>query len=401
MHILILTTLYPPIGGGGAEKAAALLGEALADRGDQVTVISLHPGKQESIENRNGVRVYRLPLDNVYWAFDAKIRHSPLMRSLWHLRDAWNWTAAKRVGKILDIERPDVVHTHGIVGFSVAVWKEVKKRKIKLVHTTHDYYLLCLRSDMFPSGQNCDGNCLKCRVGTQGRKYSAQQLDEVISVSHSVLERHRVRGYFQGVEATVGYNVSAPIERVTEEPVRTTAEELIFGYIGRIEKQKGIHILLEATRLLSHSNWRLRIAGSGYTEFVEALKNKYTDPRIEWLGYIKPAAFYTSIDTTVVASVWADPLPYVSIESLEFGKSLIAARSGGIPEIAGLGRVAETFTPGDPWALALCMDRALENVAHWRHGGFADAETSTMFSGDTVVAQHRACYERLMQSARL
>jgi glycosyltransferase involved in cell wall biosynthesis len=401
VRVVILSSLYPPIGGGGAEKAAALLSEALAARGDEVTVISLHPGKQETVEDRNAVRVYRLPLDNIYWPFDVETRQPSLMRAHWHLRDAWNVAAAKRVGRILDIVKPDVVHSHAIAGFSVAVWNEVKKRKIKLVHTTHDYYLLCLRSDMFPNGENCGGNCLKCRVGTQARRYAAQQLDAVISVSHSVLERHKERDYFQGVHTAVGYNVSAPVERLAEEPTRTAPEVLTFGYIGRVDKHKGIYTLLEATHLLSHPNWRLRVAGSGLTEVVEALKKEYRDPRIEWLGYIKPAMFYSSIDTTVVPSVWADPLPYVSIESLEFGKSLIAARSGGIPEIASLGRVVEIFPPGDPEALAKCMDRALEHVAHWRHGGFAHAETSAKFSADAIVSQHRACYERLTHSESL
>jgi len=51
----------------GAEKAACELAEALVRRDHAVVVVSLHPESNEVVEDRNGVRVYRLPLDNFYW----------------------------------------------------------------------------------------------------------------------------------------------------------------------------------------------------------------------------------------------------------------------------------------------------------------------------------------------
>ena len=69
MKILIISTLYPPNVIGGAEKAAAELAEALVRRGHVVTVVTLHPGSSEVVEDRSGLRIYRLPLDNFYWPF--------------------------------------------------------------------------------------------------------------------------------------------------------------------------------------------------------------------------------------------------------------------------------------------------------------------------------------------
>jgi glycosyltransferase involved in cell wall biosynthesis len=142
MKILIISTLYPPHVMGGAEKAAAELAEALVRRGHVVVVVSLHPGSSEVVEDRNGVRVYRLPIDNFYWPFGRKRKPNPLYRLAWHVREAWNPVAARRIGKILDAETPDVVNTHNVCGFSLAAWREVKRRKVRLVHTLHDYYLM-------------------------------------------------------------------------------------------------------------------------------------------------------------------------------------------------------------------------------------------------------------------
>lgn len=285
------------------------------------------------------------------------------------------------------------MHTHSIRGFSISVWNEARKRGIRVVHTTHDYYLMCLRSDMFPGGDRCDGRCLKCRVGTAGRRYWANKLDGIISVSKFVLKAHWSRGYFRDVPASLGYNVSLGSNARGRLTVGYPAEPLVFGFIGRLEKQKGIETLLAATRLLSGTNWRLRIAGSGRDVLVMKLRKEYPDPRIEWLGYIEPASFYASIHVTIVASVWDDPLPYVAIESLEHGTALIAARSGGIPEIAALGRVVETFPAGDVKALAARMEAALLRIDRWRTGGFMERSSARMFTPDSVAAKHRERYK--------
>src|SRR5271170_5307708 len=206
---MILTALYPPIIHGGAEKAAWQLAEALAAEGDDVSVITMHPGNEESIEVVNGVRVYRIPMDNLYWPFGLEVKQPGRKRLLWHLRDMWNSRTAARVGRILDIEKPEVVNSHLIIGFSPAVWREIKKRGIRLVHTMHDYYLICPRANMFSKGKTCETRCLQCKALTVTRKISSRRVDSVISVSKYVLDAHQSRNYFPNVPRSVIYNVSA------------------------------------------------------------------------------------------------------------------------------------------------------------------------------------------------
>ena len=105
MRVVIVNTLYPPFAVGGAERSVCLLAEALVRAGDLVSVISLHPGSEETVASLNGVRVYRLPMDNRYWPFGRGKKPCSVARLLWHVGDAWNRKAAKRVGRILDQER--------------------------------------------------------------------------------------------------------------------------------------------------------------------------------------------------------------------------------------------------------------------------------------------------------
>ena len=98
-----------------------------------------------------------------------------------------------------------------------------------------------------------------------------------------------------------------------------------------------------ATGLLQSSNWRLKIAGRGLDEYVRKLTKKYSDPRIEWLDFTDAATFYSSVDVVVLPSVLAEALPYVCVESLHAGRSLICVSSGGISEIARLSSKVEFF----------------------------------------------------------
>src|SRR5579884_3916291 len=177
MRIVIVNALYPPYKRGGAEKSTSLLAESLAARGDHVCVISLSPGKSTSVESRNGVRVYRVPLDNLYWPFDFGSRRSARSRLLWHIANMWNVRAADRVGRILDDERPDVMHTNVLTGFSPAVWRAARCRGIRVVHTLRDYSLLCVRSTLFGNGRFCARRCGACVVLTSISKVASTHVD--------------------------------------------------------------------------------------------------------------------------------------------------------------------------------------------------------------------------------
>ena len=396
LRILVISVLYPPIKVGGAEKAAKLLADAFARSADQIAVISLHPGNSETVEEQGDVRIYRLPLDNLYWPFGTDSKRGRLEKLLWHLKDIWNMKAARRVGRILDIEKPDVVHTHNLSGLSVSVWKEVKARNIRLVHTVHDYYLLCPRSNLFRDGQSCEKRCVSCRALSTVSKSCSKEPDVVVCVSEAVLKTHRHYGYFEDIPSSVIHNIEHSCERpidVIPAARRTDADDLVFGFIGKVSQAKGLFMLLKATTYLSRGDWRLRIAGKGQDAYVAELKRQFQDPRIEWLGFTESWSFYASIDVTVVPSLWRDPLPYVVIESFAAGKAVICAESGGLPELSLLGKRVKTYPGVDVQALVEALEQALSNKDVWRCGGLKTLDSRATFMEETVTRRYRDAYQ--------
>jgi len=155
MHIIVANNIYPPIMAGGAELIVSYLCEGLANRGHRVTVISTCGPEMEPypVEMRNGVEVIRYFPRNRYWTFArAALKGQELgfrdkiNTARWHLKDAWNRDAGRHARAIFMSSRPDVLHTHVIDGFSATIWYEAKRIGIPVIHTAHDYHLICPRA---------------------------------------------------------------------------------------------------------------------------------------------------------------------------------------------------------------------------------------------------------------
>jgi glycosyltransferase involved in cell wall biosynthesis len=137
----------------------------------------------------------------------------------------------------------------------------------------------------------------------------------------------------------------------------------------------------------------LKIAGRGVDRYVSELAGRFPDARIEWLGFTDAARFYSSVDVVIIPSLWAEPLPYVCVESLHAGKSLICSSSGGIPEIARLSNIVEFFPAGDANVLAAKMNLALGSPEVWRNA-MPELSKLSAFREDYVVERYLHEYER-------
>lgn len=392
MKVLVLNTLYPPHVVGGAEKSVNLLCEALVRTGIEVVVASLHPENTTRVETVNGVKVYRLPIDNIYWPFDQKER-SPFLKLQWHLRDIWNGVARHRFSGILQDERPDILHTNNLTGFSVSVWAEASARSLKTVHTLRDYSLLCRRATLFRAGQNCTRRCLDCAMMTLPSKRLSNHVDRLISNSRFLLDRHVSEGYFAGTPSEVIYNIMETVDLNETPPARREAT-LTFGYLGKIDQDKGIEIVLRATTKLKRPDWKLKIAGRGDERYVAHLKQTFADPRIKWLGFTPVRDVMNQIDVTIISSIWYEPLPRVLIESIAYRRPTICSTAGGIPEIAHFADLIGIYEPTDADALARLMEQAMHDGRFaWTYRDDRAHDLSQQFDPSIVAGRNLAVYQ--------
>ena len=354
-------------------------------------VVSAAPERGVRTATVNGVKVYYVGLKNFYWPFGERENYRAL-KPLAHALDTYNPWMVRKVARILDEERPDLVHTNGLGGFSVLVWKPVKQRHLALVHTLHDHYLLCPRSTMFHKGRNCDKQCAECRAYSLPRRRPSDQVDAVVGVSRYILERHLELGYFT---ATPEKKVIPNAYRA--EPARLLTErrtlQVRFGYLGLLHPVKGIERLLEAVAQLQGGAWSLSLAGQGRTGYERDLRTRYKTLGVEFLGHVDPENFFPEIDVLVVPSLVRESFGRVVIESYAHGVPVIGSSRGGILELVEEGRTGFLFDPERPGDLKSKMQRCIDDPAMIHDMRLACLKKAEDFLPEDMVGKYLEVYE--------
>ncbi len=365
MHVIVVNNIYPPIMAGGAELMVAWLSEGLVQRGHEVTVVSTCGPDMEPypVEHRNGVTVIRFFPHNVYWNFarDTEKRHR---RLLWHLRDAWNRDAGAKFRALLGHAPPDIVHTHLLDGFSATVWRRARQAGVPIVHTAHDYHLLCPRAFLLTRDWRiCSHPSLPCRAYRTWHLHTTADVDLFVSPSDFLLQRHMQAGLKARATAVVRNGVPLP-KRADEIRTqrRRDAAPRRFLLLTRLTVEKGVRVVVQAVSALPRDlDFELIIAGRGQLE-PEMRAAATADPRIRFAGYVtgeEKEELLAWADYLLVPSLWYENAPVAVIEAAAYGLGVIASRIGGLPELVRDGRTGFLFEPGDADGLSTIIRRLL------------------------------------------
>lgn len=328
MKILILNTLYAPYKLGGAEKSVQSLAESFVKNNYEVLVLTL--GKENKKVNLNGVIVDKIEIRNIYWPFSNDKKNS-IQKLFWHINDAENARYDKKFIELFKDFKPNILFTNNLSGFSVRAWKLAKKFNIKIVHTLRDYYLQCPKSIKYKNDQNCIKQCFDCKILSVQKKRISQNVDAVVGISNFILDNHISNGYFSNATHKVIYN-GFSFDKVKQ--INKRENKLVFGFIGQINKSKGIEFLLKSFREIEEiDDWELLIAGNINNAYLTSLKNINNSKKIAYLGYIDSTLFFKSIDILIVPSLWEEPFGRVVLEGLIHKKVVLGSNIGGIKEL--------------------------------------------------------------------
>jgi glycosyltransferase involved in cell wall biosynthesis len=397
VRIALAHSLYARGIAGGAERAVRDLAEGLTREGHSVAVIALAEREDERA-SAAGVEVRYLRLRNLYWPY-PEADAGPLAKALWHAVDTCNPAMAGAVGAALDELRPDVFHTHGVAGFSTLVWRAAKSRGLPVVHTLHDHYVLCPRTTMFKHAKSCAQPCFECGLYAAPRRRMSALVDVVTGVSRYIVERHRQAGAFGAADARVIYNA---YERPAAQPrpARSSGAPLRFGYLGRLHPIKGVERLIGAFQSLAQGAAELWIAGSGAPAYEALLKRQAGESQgIRWLGQAAPDALLAEIDALVVPSLVHEAMARVVVEAFAFGRPVIGAKRGGIPELID-DTCGVLFDPGNEGELERVLQRFVMQPQRLGPLGQGALAASARFSTKRSLAAYLDAYESAIARQR-
>lgn len=356
MKVLIVNTLYHPYKVGGAEISVQALAEEFNLLGITVGVLTL--GESDDFEVINNISIWRLKLENIFWPFNNQLKSS-LSKLRWHAKDANNKGYDKKIKSIFESYKPDILFTNNLSGFSTRIWELAKHKNIKIVHTLRDYYLQCPKTTKFKNKHNCESLCLDCKVLTAIKKRNSAKVDYVIGISNFVLQDHLKQGYFKNVNSEVIYN-GFKFDYKPRDLKLLNKDKVTFGYIGQINKEKGVELMLKSFVGLNNENkWNLLVAGNVKPEYFEVLKRINDSNKIKYLGYANNKSFFEKIDVLIVPSLWNEPFGRVVLEGIINNKVVITSKNGGINEIMQNNQNF-TFNPNSK-ALSSLLDDIINN----------------------------------------
>ncbi len=392
MRILFVNTFYPPRFVGGAEVSLRILAETLAGSGHEPTVLALGDGRGRRTSVRGGVEVEEVDIRQLYGIDDAPGQPRP-KKLLWHAIDAFNPLMGATLRRVVDRVRPDLVHTHNVTGFSTAIWREVRRAGLPLVHTLHDHHLLCGPSTMFRRGAPCRGGCLDCRVHAWPRRRLSSAVDAVVGVGRGVLERHLSDRFFS--RAAIRRVIPNAVVLPLAAPPPAGAGALRLGFMGRLHPGKGLEALVGALAGWRPDRWTMRVAGDGEPDHVRRLRDRCRGLPVRFDGPVPPDEFFPAIDVLVVPSLWIEASPRVVVEAHAFGRPVLASARGGLPDLVEDGRTGLLFDPADPGSIRAAVGRFLDDPSLAGKMGAAARRSVDGFAPASVAALHVDLYREL------
>ncbi|MGH7804668.1 MAG: glycosyltransferase family 4 protein [Candidatus Binatia bacterium] len=359
-RLLILSDRFPPHDRGGSERIAHLHALGLRRRGWDVAVFTSFPpirGAVSTIADEDGLRVFRsFPLHPLSAEEEPTTSDKALELSL----ELWNpWMGAPLRRAITEF-RPDVIHAHYIPRISFGAFAAAAPG-VPRVLTFHGYNFECPKGGLYRKrGIICTAKPIPCRIYQQAMTRSLERVDRMIAIArfieHRLLESGAARERVRWLPNPV------PLDAVSAPPASKSATVL---FVGRLERLKGIDVLLRAFRSLAMPDARLRIIGAGSDlERLRALAAG--DSRIDFPGWLRRdevVEAYRGSRVVVVPSLWHEVMNTVICEAASYGRPAIATDLGGNPDLVSDGTSGFLIPAGDADAIRDRLARLLTDDA--------------------------------------
>jgi glycosyltransferase involved in cell wall biosynthesis len=376
MEVLQVCPLFLPYH-GGLETHVTEVSKRLARLGFSVRIYTTDPtGKLKRRQTINELKIFRFrsyTLNNVYF-------FAPKLYSM--------------LKKAKDV---DVLHVHGYPNFPAlaAALAKAKNRK-PLVFTPHygGY-------DVYTLGTSILRIFAKRLYNFSIGKYIFSKADAIIIVGK--FEREILKQKFNVDEAKIRYIPNGVNTARFKGLTKNDHSVKTILYVGRVEKYKGVHFLVEAFSKVKDTfpNSQLLIVGSGpYKEKLMYLTRSFRlQKSVKFLENISQdhlTKLYLSSNVFVTLPQF-EGQPIALVEAMSYGLPVIATKVGAIPELIHHARTGFLLSfPPDMKTLVELIKLCLEKPEYSAKVGLeARNVILSRFSWDRTVQNLIELYEQL------
>lgn len=394
--MLVLTSTYPRHHGDGLVPPFVHELSRRLTPWFEMHVLAPHAAGIADVEEMDGVQVHRFrylpePLETLAYGGGilAGLRHRPWRLAALPPFLVAEYVAARRLLKRLDFA---LLHAHWLVPHGV-IGSGLHRTKQALLITSHG-------SDLFAVEQSW----LR-----PFKRHALRKADAVTVVSAALRDRA-----VRLMEDPGKLQVSPMgVDTIRFQPPAAGRSRQDLLFVGRLVKDKGVEVLLQALQTLRASGLKpgLILVGSGPEE--QKLRSKVMraglSEQVRFLGALPNAelpAHYQDAAALVFPSLLGkqgqqEGMGLVPLEALACGCPVIASALPAVTEVIRHEETGLLYPPGDATALAECISAVLsapEKAQAWAATGRGRVLSS--HSWEDAAARYRDLYTHLIESMR-
>lgn len=328
----------------------------------------------------------------------------------------YNRDASRQIIHLLRDNRIDLAHLHIYYGkLTSSILPVLKSCDVPIVQTLHEYKLVCPVYTMHDKKgvcHSCSDNKFymslikKCNRNSYARSAvsmvesycsilagSQKLVDCFITVSDFQKNEILKMGFDEDKIQTVHNFIEYKNYRVE------LSNQGYFLYFGRVEKIKGVEVLLKAFEILK--NIKLIILGDGeYLIYAKNYCKENNMNNVEFVNHVEPervAKYVQGAIATISPSTWYETFGLTLLESLSCGKPVIASDIGGMTEILTEGSDGFFVEPGDVNQLVERIKYLSDNPAIVQEMGLnGRRKVEEKFSPDAHMSKIKGIYGSLI-----
>lgn len=287
-----------------------------------------------------------------------------LRKLLLPLTTIYNPRTARDIKRIIKDEKIDIVHVHNTLTLiSPAVYYAALRMKKPVIQTMHNFRLLCPGATFYRDGHIC-GDCvskgLSCAL--KHKCYRGSFLQTLICVVSTKI--HRWTGIYGKINyiCLTEFNKEKllqlkgiPEESVFVKPnfVDRKAEIKVkrkdqFVFAGRLDKLKGIDLLLTAWKEMGESAPKLVVCGTGPMEDWCKAYVKENNLNVEMRGYLPNEETLEIIGESralILPTQLYEGFPMTIVEAFSVGTPVICSDLGNAGSVVDEGVTGHKFAP--------------------------------------------------------
>ena len=386
MNLLVLSWEYPPCHVGGLASHLSDLLPELVKEGVEVHLVTQGLDETTEYQIEKGIHVYRVP--------PVDVEANDFLS--WVLQ--FNFKLVEKAIEVINYHRIDLIHSHDwLVNFAAQTLKH--SYKLPLVTTIHATEV----------GRNQGLHNEQQRYINDIEWKSTYEAWRVICCSQYM--KNEVRGHFSVPSDKVEViNNGVKEENFSSNPPASfrdnyaRPEEQIVYFIGRLVREKGVHVLINAAQEVLARNYNVKFIISGEGPAQMWLEDQATSLGIQdkvlFTGYADKQLrnnLYQIADVAAFPSLY-EPFGIVALEAMVTKTPVVISDVGGFSEIVDHNVNGLKVYPGDSASLANNLLRILSDhnlAANLIANSYQ--EVKTKYNWKTIAKKTIDVYQKVLR----